>query len=183
MTLILRWIATHPNEWQRLLTAAADGITGLTPSWALSDFVPKGGEGSMVSVFEVTTEDDAERVAAALAMSAPRFDRYVFVATDKDNLLAQGLDFAATAGATYHREVDSWHRDLLLPSRDAVDAAVSTFIEGEFIPVEKGTVTSTLSREIRDNCFEWKSVAAKKPFQERLSKYVDVELRLEGITI
>ncbi len=135
----------------------------------------------MISVFEVEDEDHAERVAAALAISAPQSQRYIFVGASRSSLEAEGMELQNSNGDTRHGEVDSWHRDLLLPSHHSVESAVKLFLSGEIIPVDKGTVSRELETAIRGNQFDWALVSNLKPFQQRLPKLVGTSIRLEGI--
>lgn len=181
MSLIVRWLSGHPGEWQRALTALADGNLSVKPSWILSDFVPKAGEGETISVYEIESEDDVEHLAGALAMSAPTFGRYVFVSVEADALDQVGLKCVASRGETNNNVVDGWHRDLVLPSQDAVNIAVNVFVTGDLLAVEKPIVQKTLEEQIRSDLFDWKKIAGVKPFQQRLASYVGVSLRLTGI--
>jgi hypothetical protein len=124
-----RWVDT---EGRRAPDYPADVITDL------------GTKGDMLSVFAVTDDVTAERIAAAVAAGKQSLQETGYAVFDQAGLVALGISLQKNPGGTADAVVNGSHYDLAVGTAARLLSLAEAVAAGEIVPILKQDVERLL---------------------------------------
>jgi hypothetical protein len=100
--------------------------------------------GDRVSVFEITEQMGAERIAIALAAGKREPDQTSYSVFDRAAVEALGIALHKTAGGTYDRAVNGVHYDVHVGNAQKLIELAGVIATGNMVPILKERVTELL---------------------------------------
>lgn len=177
MSYFLR-VIQNPEEWSQLSESPLWGQDDCPPE-LLKQMIDSRG----ISVYEVSTPEEINRVTTAITISWGTFRPCSFALIPKDSLKKLKIKTSTTTGNTFDKQTNSLHRDVVeISGKQLIQFVKIVKDEADIKTITKEDIVKNLKNGIANGIFERNQIFKKEPALGILKQFWDTSFVEIAIT-